>query len=148
MSSEVAARRSRSQEDGQEEAATQARPAVAAAASAGPGRAQAHTDQCLRPGSWIYEPEKIVGERQKNMGGGKYETQWEVKWKDWDKKHNTYEPIKNLAGCEDMIVEYRERKRQRESELEHSLDSGARALAVCSIQRRVMVTRWQRWRGG
>ena len=101
----------------------------------GQARAQAHTDQCLRPGSWIYEPEKIVGERQKNMGGGKYETQWEVKWKDWDKKHNTYEPIKNLAGCEDMIVEYRERKRQRESELEHSLDSGARALAVCSIQR-------------
>ena len=82
------------------------------------------------------------------MGGGKYETQWEVKWKDWDKKHNTYDPIKNLAGCEDMIVEYRERKRQRESELEHSLDSGARALAVCSIQRRVMVTRWQRWVGG
>ena len=99
-------------------------------------------------GADLYEPEKIVGERQKNMGGGKYETQWEVKWKDWDKKHNTYEPIKNLAGCEDMIVEYRERKRQRESELEHSLDSGARALAVCSIQRRVMVTRWQRWRGG
>ena len=26
------------------------------------------------------------------------ETQWEVK------KHNTYEPIKNLAGCEDMIA--------------------------------------------
>ena len=50
-------------------------------------------------GADLYEPEKIVGERQKNMGGGKYETQWEVKWKDWDKKHNTYEPIKNLAGC-------------------------------------------------
>ena len=27
-------------------------PAVSAAASAGQGRAQAHTDQCLRPGSW------------------------------------------------------------------------------------------------
>ena len=38
--------------------------------------------------------------------------EWEVK------KHNTYEPIKNLAGCEDMIAEYKERKRQRESELE------------------------------
>ena len=60
----------------------------------------------------LYEPEKIVGERQKKLGGGKYETQWEVK------KHNTYELIKNLAGCEDMIAEYRERKRQRESELE------------------------------
>ena len=69
-------------------------------------------------GADLYEPEKIVGERQKNMGGGKYETQWEVKWKDWDKKHNTYEPIKNLAGCEDMIAEYKEHKRQRESEPE------------------------------
>ena len=65
-----------------------------------------------------YEPEKIVGERQKNVGGGKWETQWEVKWAGHDKNHNTYEPIAHLAGCEDMIAEYNERKRQREQELE------------------------------
>ena len=47
------------------------------------------------------------------MGGGKTETQYEVKWKGWDKKHNTYEPLSNLVGCEDMVSEYKERKRQR-----------------------------------
>ena len=68
-------------------------------------------------GQDIYEPEKVVGERQKNLGGGKTETQYEVKWKGWDKKHNTYEPLSNLAGCEDMVSEYKERKRQRDAEL-------------------------------
>ena len=48
----------------------------------------------------------------------KWETQWEVKWAGHDKNHNTYEPIAHLAGCEDMIAEYNERKRQREQELE------------------------------
>ena len=69
-------------------------------------------------GQDIYEPEKVVGERQKNLGGGKTETQYEVKWKGWDKKHNTYEPLSNLAGCEDMVSEDKERKRQRDAELE------------------------------
>ena len=69
-------------------------------------------------GQDIYEPEKVVGERQKNLGGGKTETQYKVKWKGWDKKHNTYEPLSNLAGCEDMVSEYKERKRQRDAELE------------------------------
>ena len=69
-------------------------------------------------GQDIYEPEKVVGERQKNLGGGKTETQYEVKWKGWDKKHNTYEPLSNLVGCEDMVSEYKERKRQRDAELE------------------------------
>ena len=42
----------RQQQHGQEEAAIQAGPAVEATASAGPGRAQAHAGQRLRPGSW------------------------------------------------------------------------------------------------
>ena len=70
-------------------------------------------------GNDIYEPEKIVGERQKNMGGGKTVTQYEVKWKGYDSKHNTYEPIAHLAGCEDMIAEYI--KSEKDSTLEHPL---------------------------
>ena len=33
------------------------------------------------------------------MGGGKYETQWEVKWKDWDKKHkeSTWPKLAKMA---------------------------------------------------
>ena len=70
-------------------------------------------------GNDIYEPEEIVGERQKNMGGGKTVTQYEVKWKGYDSEHNTYEPIAHLAGCEDMIAEYI--KSEKDSTLEHPL---------------------------
>ena len=52
-------------------------------------------------GAEVYEPEKIVGTRQKNVGGGKCITQYCVKWKGYDSKQNTYEPIEHLAGCED-----------------------------------------------
>ena len=69
-------------------------------------------------GADIYEPERVVGERQKNLGGGKTETQYEVKWKGYDPKQNTYEPISNLAGCEDMIAEYKQRKQQQDAERE------------------------------
>ena len=41
-------------------------------------------------GADIYEPELIVGERQKNLGSGKQETQYEVKWKGYDSKQNTW----------------------------------------------------------
>ena len=63
-------------------------------------------------GNDIYEPEEIVGERQKNMGGGKTVTQYEVKWKGYDSEHNTYEPIAHLAGCEDMIAECTSNRRR------------------------------------
>ena len=52
----------------------------------------------------VYEPEKIIAERMAKGGV----TQYQVKWKDWEAKHNTWEPIENLAGCEDMIAEMKE----------------------------------------
>ena len=52
-------------------------------------------------GKDIYEPERIVAKR--TVKGGN--TQWQVKWKGYDAKDNTWEPIDNLAGCEDMIAE-------------------------------------------
>jgi len=69
-------------------------------------------------GSDIYQAEKIVGVRRKNLGGGNSELQYEVKWANWESKHNTYEPLRNLAGCESMIAEYEERKRQKDAKLE------------------------------
>eukprot|EP00966_Prymnesium_polylepis_P285234 6589028-Prymnesium_polylepis.1 len=45
-------------------------------------------------------------------------TQFCVKWKGYDAKQNTYEPIENLAGCEDMIAAYYETKRQADAEAE------------------------------
>ena len=52
-------------------------------------------------GKDIYEPEKIIAKR--TVKGG--ESQWQVKWKGYDSKDNTWEPIGNLAGCEDMIAD-------------------------------------------
>ena len=31
-------------------------------------------------------------------------TQYQMKWVGYDSKHNIWEPIQHLAGCEDMIA--------------------------------------------
>ena len=36
----------------------------------------------------------------------------------FDAKHNTWEPLEHLAGCEDLIADMKERKKQRDAELE------------------------------
>ena len=43
----------------------------------------------------IYEPEKVCGTRMAKGGVAQYQ----VKWKDWETKHNTWEPLEHLAGC-------------------------------------------------
>ena len=70
----------------------------------------------------VYEPEKIVAERM-----SKGVTQYQVKWVGWESKHNTWEPIENLAGCEDMIAEMKELRRQKDAELEAAV-AAARGL--------------------
>jgi hypothetical protein len=64
-------------------------------------------------GKDTYEPEKVVAERL-----AKGVTQYHVKWVDFDAKHNTWEPLEHLAGCEDLIADMKERKKQRDAELE------------------------------
>ena len=64
-------------------------------------------------GKDTYEPEKIVAKRQT-----KGETQWLVKWKGYENRDNTWEPLEHLAGCEDMIVEFHERERTRLAQVE------------------------------
>ena len=60
-------------------------------------------------GKDIYEPEKVMAKRIAKGGISQYQ----VKWIGWDAKHNTWEPIENLAGCEDMIADFNEREKQR-----------------------------------
>ena len=55
-------------------------------------------------GKDIYNAEKVVGERL-----AKGVTQFFVKWAGYEAKDNTWEPLENLAGCEDMIVEFNSR---------------------------------------
>ena len=45
-------------------------------------------------------------------------TQFFVKWAGYEPKHNTWEPLEHLAGCEDMIADFKEREQQRVAELD------------------------------
>ena len=69
-------------------------------------------------GKDIYEPEKIIAQRL-----AKGITQWQVKWKGYDAKDNTWEPIENLSGCEDMIADFKEREKTRIAQLEAAADA-------------------------
>ena len=57
-------------------------------------------------GKDIYELERIIAQRT-----AKGITQFLVNWKNYDSKDNTWEPIEHLAGCEDMIAEFKEREK-------------------------------------
>ena len=61
----------------------------------------------------VYEPEKIIGQRL-----SKGVTTFNVKWVGWADKDNTWEPIEHLAGCEDMIAEFKDREKTRIAQLE------------------------------
>jgi hypothetical protein len=64
-------------------------------------------------GNDTYEPEKIIAERL-----AKGVTQYQVAWVGYEAKHNTWEPIEHLAGCEDMIADMKERMKQKTAEIE------------------------------
>ena len=91
--------------------------AAAAAEAAGQERQKAHTSTSAfdeAAGKDVYEPEKVIGQRMAKGGI----TQFNVKWAGFEAKHNTWEPIENLAECEDMIAAFKEREKQRVSEVE------------------------------
>ena len=52
------------------------------------------------------------------MRNAKGVTHFHVKWVGYEAKHNTWEPIENLASCEDMIAEFKEREKTRIAQLE------------------------------
>ena len=39
-----------------------------------------------------------------------------VKWKGYDSKQNTWEPLANLAGCEDFVAQFYEEQKQKNAE--------------------------------
>jgi len=66
-------------------------------------------------GKGMYEPELIVAERL-----AKGVTQFQVKWSGYESRHNTWEPIEHLAGCEDMIADFKKREVERIKGLEEA----------------------------
>ena len=66
----------------------------------------------------VYEPEKVVAARL--CRGTR---QWLVKWTGYEAKHNTWEPLENLAGCEDLIADFNEREKTRIAQLEAAAEA-------------------------
>ena len=60
-----------------------------------------------------YPPERVIAQRL-----SKGVTQYLVKWLGYESKGNTWEPIEHLAGCEDMIADFKEREKTRTAQLE------------------------------
>jgi hypothetical protein len=54
--------------------------------------------------SETYEVEKIV---DKKISKG--EVKYLVKWIGWDSKDNTWEPLRHLKNCKDLVDEYEEK---------------------------------------
>lgn len=71
----------------------------------------------LKTGDGVWEVEQIVGSR---IEADTYIHYYEVKWKGWSAKHNTWEPKKNLADCKDLIKQFevqseKDEKRKRKN---------------------------------
>jgi hypothetical protein len=77
-------------------------------------------------GKGVYESEKILAQRIAKGGV----SQFQVKWVGYEVKSNTWEPLENLTGCEDMIADFKEREKQRLAEL----DSAAEAKRVEKVE--------------
>ncbi|KAJ8687557.1 hypothetical protein QAD02_023351 [Eretmocerus hayati] len=54
-----------------------------------------------------YEVERVIKKKFENGC-----TYYLVKWKNWSSEFNTWEPIRNLNGCDELLKEFEERRRQ------------------------------------
>ena len=99
-------------------AAAAAPPVLKAQGAAGGKKRTPQSSFDAAAGNDTYEPEKIVAQRC-----SKGVSQWLVKWVGWESKHNTWEPIENLAGCEDMIADFNGRRKQLEAEAEAAAEA-------------------------
>lgn len=49
----------------------------------------------------LWEVERILQKREQNG-----QPLYLIKWKDWDASHNTWEPLRNLVHCQDLLHEF------------------------------------------
>ena len=78
-------------------------------------------------GAGTYNVEAIVGEAHQNRAGTRTQV-WLVRWAGYDASDDTWEPITNLAGCEDLIGAYR-KKRDEENAAALAKDEERRRVA-------------------
>lgn len=55
----------------------------------------------------LWEVERIMQKREQNG-----EALYLIKWKDWDAKYNTWEPLRNLVNCEDLLREFNDEQQK------------------------------------
>ncbi|XP_071648974.1 suppressor of variegation 3-9 isoform X1 [Temnothorax longispinosus] len=55
----------------------------------------------------LWEVEKILQKREQNG-----EPSYLIKWKDWDITYNSWEPLRNLVNCEDLLREFHDEQQK------------------------------------
>lgn len=71
-------------------------------AGKGSKRRRVSENPAFKEGEQEYEVERIVDHRIVQNGGFHYL----VKWRDWPKQYNTWEPEENLTNCKEMLRNY------------------------------------------
>ena len=64
-----------------------------------------------------FEPEAVTAVRKVKDKNGNMIDQFFVKWKGYDAKQSTWEPLDHLAGCEELIANHYEKQKQRNAEI-------------------------------
>ena len=90
-------------------------------------RTKKHHFDSVAPG--MYEVEQIVAEAT-----SKGKTTFQIKWKGYSSKDNTWEPMANLVGPEDMIAAFREEKHAEQMAVLEKIRADKEARKV-SIER-------------
>ena len=60
------------------------------------------TDQRSNPTEFF--PVEAIRDKRRNIYTGKDE--YYIKWEGWAEKDNTWEPISNIVGCDEMIESF------------------------------------------
>jgi len=55
----------------------------------------------------LWEVEKIIEKHEQNN-----EPLYLIKWKNWDSRYNTWEPLRNLVNCKDILREFEEERQK------------------------------------
>jgi hypothetical protein len=86
-----------------------------------------HFDPLINSAETLFEVEAIVGEGVSKKKGEEPGIIFLVKWRNYNASHNSWEPLLGLAGLEDMIEVYRE-KRKKENAAAIEAEETRRAL--------------------